>query len=102
LQPCSHDRGQLRSPDRNSELNSTGASTYNRGNRVSWISVGFATPSYQEVRRTSLKSEAQDLQIFIIAERANALLKVIFKALRLVSLNPAALTLLQLEHGCTS
>ncbi|MGO4756532.1 hypothetical protein AB4212_49385, partial [Streptomyces sp. 2MCAF27] len=29
-------------------MNSTGASTYNCGNRVSWISVGFATPSYQE------------------------------------------------------
>jgi transposase len=30
------------------ELNSTVASAYNCGNRVSWISVGFATPSYQE------------------------------------------------------
>jgi len=29
-------------------LNSTGASTENYGNRLSWISVGFATPSYQD------------------------------------------------------
>ncbi len=29
-------------------MNSTGTSTYNRGNRVSWISVGFAPPSHQE------------------------------------------------------
>jgi hypothetical protein len=45
-----------------------------------------------------------------VAERANALLKVTFKALRGVSLDPAAITriaraalvLLQLEHGRTT
>jgi DDE superfamily endonuclease len=45
-----------------------------------------------------------------VAERANALLKVTFKALRRVSLDPAAVTrtaraalvLLQLEHGHTT
>ncbi|GAA4628092.1 hypothetical protein GCM10023196_043020 [Actinoallomurus vinaceus] len=45
-----------------------------------------------------------------VAERANALLKVTFKALRRVSLDPkaitritrAALVLLQMEHGRTS
>jgi hypothetical protein len=48
--------------------------------------------------------------IHAIAERANALLKVTFKALRRVSLDPAAITriaraalvLLQLEHGRTT
>lgn len=33
---------------RSGRVDSTGTSTYNRGNRVSWISVGFATPSHQE------------------------------------------------------
>lgn len=45
-----------------------------------------------------------------VAERANALLKVTFKALRRVSLDPgsitwiarAALVLLQMEHGRTT
>ncbi|MDQ0946140.1 hypothetical protein QFZ24_000063 [Streptomyces phaeochromogenes] len=48
--------------------------------------------------------------IHAVAERANALLKVTFKALRRVSLDPtaitriarAALVLLQLEHGRTT
>jgi DDE superfamily endonuclease len=48
--------------------------------------------------------------VHAVAERANALLKVTFKALRRVSLDPSALTriaraalvLLQLEHGRTS
>jgi DDE superfamily endonuclease len=48
--------------------------------------------------------------VHAVAERANALLKVTFKALRRVSLNPAAITriaraalvLLQLEHGRTA
>lgn len=48
--------------------------------------------------------------IHVVAERANALLEVTFKALRRVSLDPkaitriarAALVLLQLEHGHTT
>ncbi|WWR55023.1 transposase family protein [Streptomyces sp. SCSIO 30461] len=48
--------------------------------------------------------------VHAVAERANALLKVTFKALRRVSLDPsgitriarAALVLLQMEHGCTT
>jgi hypothetical protein len=48
--------------------------------------------------------------IHAVAERANALLKVTFKALRRVSLDPASITritraalvLLQLEHGRTT
>ncbi|MEZ3183278.1 IS5/IS1182 family transposase, partial [Streptomyces pimonensis] len=48
--------------------------------------------------------------VHAVAERANALLKVTFKALRRVSLAPAAITritraalvLLQLEHGRTA
>jgi hypothetical protein len=48
--------------------------------------------------------------IHAVAERANALLKVTFKALRRVSLDPASITriaraalvLLQFEHGRTT
>jgi hypothetical protein len=48
--------------------------------------------------------------VHAVAERANALLKVTFKALRRVSLDPSAITriaraalvLLQLEHGRTA
>ncbi|MFF4308356.1 hypothetical protein [Streptomyces sp. NPDC001601] len=32
---------------RTARLRSTGANTYNCGNRVSWISVGFATPDLE-------------------------------------------------------
>jgi hypothetical protein len=39
-------------------LNSTGVSTYNCGNRASWISVGFATPSYQEALPSCLRPAA--------------------------------------------
>ncbi|WP_399478141.1 transposase family protein [Streptomyces sp. TRM68367] len=71
-------------------------------------------PPGQEAQGSELDDERQAFNSVIrgvhaVAERANALLKVTFKALRRVSLDPsgitriarAALVLLQLEHGRT-
>ncbi|MFF3878552.1 transposase family protein [Streptomyces sp. NPDC001978] len=75
---------------------------------------GFRNP-VKKPKGGELTEQAQTFNAVIrgihaVAERANALLKVTFKALRRVSLDPAAITriaraalvLLQLEHGRTT
>ncbi|MFD6327247.1 transposase family protein, partial [Streptomyces sp. NPDC058442] len=75
---------------------------------------GFRHP-YKKPKGGELTEEQRTFNAVIrgihgVAERANALLKVTFKALRRVSLDPAAITriaraalvLLQLEHGRTT
>ncbi|MFD4276728.1 transposase family protein, partial [Streptomyces cyaneofuscatus] len=75
---------------------------------------GLPSPGQEAARRPALH-RAETFNKVIrgihgVSERANALLKVTFKALRRVSLDPgsitriarAALVLLQLEHGRTT
>lgn len=67
-------------------------------------------PKGGELAETDQAFNAVIRGVHAVAERANALLKVTFKALRRVSLDPAAITriaraalvLLQLEHGRTA